>query len=88
MECFSCGDVSAFRWSNPRLVSLVVDGHGGSLAGRAQMATPPYVYSTRFYITFDTKFYFACTRHLNMGQIITHIYHCFKSCRGHYHLIV
>ena len=43
--------MSAFRWSNPRLVSLVVDGHGGSLAGRAQMARPPYVYGTRFYIT-------------------------------------
>ena len=27
------------------------DGHGGSLAGRAQMARPPYVYGTRFYIT-------------------------------------
>ena len=49
--CFSCGDVSAFRCSNPRLVSLVVDGHGGSLAGRAQMARPPYVYGTIFYIT-------------------------------------
>ena len=27
------------------------DGHGGTLAGRAQMARPSYVYGTIFYIT-------------------------------------